>query len=55
MSQMSLETQLTNPSVGACIAHFAANLTSEKVTIVENAQIIQIAKEWREANGQAKH
>lgn len=41
-------------SIGQCIAYLSVNLPKEKVTIVENAQIIKNAKLWREANGVGK-
>jgi len=47
-------TQRLMGSVGACIAQIASQPPlSEKVTVLDNSQIIAAAKQWRAANGQS--
>jgi hypothetical protein len=44
----------TDSSVGACIAHLAANPPGDKVKVMSNSEIIAAAQQWREANAAAK-
>ncbi len=41
-------------SVGACIAQLAAQPPAEKEVLVGNAEIIALAKKWRELDGSRK-
>lgn len=50
---MLASSDYADSSVGACIAQLAAHLPTDKVITIGNNEMIELAKKWKAANGQA--